>query len=175
MLLLLSALLLLPGSAVLCKHKRLPLIIFCLSNLTHPLTDLEATKKTIITTLQQEQPHYLQEFTTFFKKYDDLVHAFFDKENNASLKSHIEHMETELHILKEVCTDTKYQCIHSILQEYPHQMADLIRVLKSYIGSKNAVKLAFEVHKFKPILPEKVKKQGDVSLLFALRHRLACG
>jgi len=136
--------------------------------------DFESARKSVITCLHKEQPACIAEFNTFFKRYDALVVNFFDKKNNEPLTTHICHMETELQTLKTVCNDTRYGCINAILCTYQTHIEDLISLLKSYVGSHDSLSLAFKVRKFKMILPEHVKKRGDISLFWSLHHRLRC-
>lgn len=150
------------------------LIVLIFVGAAHASGDFESARKTIISCLNTEQPSCIAEFNTFFKRYDEMVITFFDKQNNESLKTHISYMETELQTLKSVCNNARYSCINAILCTYQAQIEDLIALLKNYVGSHDTVSLAFKVRKFKVILPEHVKKRGDISLFWSLHHRLRC-
>jgi hypothetical protein len=175
MLLVLSTQPLFANSRMLCTSKQSLVIFFLTSfSLVSAFTDAETTKKNILTTLKQEQPTAIEEFTAFFKKYDDLVLNFFDKKNKSPLKTHIGYMETELEILQKVCHDIRYQSIHPLLSNYHTHLTELITLLKNSIGSNDTLSLSLKIRKFKKILPEEVRKRGNVALFSALHHRLTC-
>lgn len=153
------------------------MVIFCIfftqaeaSN----IRDVEYIKKHIIETLKKKNPVALGEFDIFCRRYDQLVISFFDKKNNCSLQQHIQHMERELNFLRCVSEDKKFSCVLPYLKEYEGYIGELIEILKKYVGSHDALTLAFKVRKFKFLLPTPVKKRSDLSLLWALRHRLLC-
>ena len=156
------------------NHKRFFIILAFISGTVSAISDLDATRKEIIAVLHREAPTCIEEFNDFFKKYDGVVFSFFDKKNNEPLKAHIESMETELQLLQNVCNDVRYQSVHSILCEYHMHLKELVTLLRQYVGSCDTLSLAWKVRKFKVILPKTVKKQGDVSLFWALNHRLRC-
>ncbi len=156
------------------SHKLFPIIVFSFVGAAHAVGDFESARNTVLSRLSQEEPTCLKEFDSFFKRYDALVVSFFDKKNNDPLETHIEHMEKELQTLKNVCEDARYRCVNPILCNYRTHITELITLLKDYIGSHDALSLAFKVRKFKTILPEAVKQRGDISLFWSLYHRLRC-
>lgn len=138
------------------------------------IVDLETIKGEIVTVLRQEQPKYVEEFNQFFKRYDELVFKFFDQKNNDSLKTHVHDMEAEIEILKNVCADERYRSISNTLRNYHTHVAELVGVLKQFVGSRDTISLALRVRKFKPILPKTIRQRGRSSLLKSLHHRLRC-
>lgn len=150
------------------------IMVFMCSS-TDAIPDLETTRNTISAILHKELPTSVGVFDNFFKQYDERVCTFFDKRNNDSLKTHIEHMEQELYILKNICDDMHYHCIKPILTHYHMHISELITLLKEYINSHDTLSLAFKVREFKHILPHEVKQRGDISLFWSLHHRLRCG
>lgn len=140
----------------------------------YAIVDLEIIKGQIITVLRQEQPKHVEEFEHFFKKYDDLVFKFFDQKNHDSLKVHVDGMEAEIEILKNVCSDARYHSISTTLRNYQAYVAELVDVLKQFIGLRDTISLALKVRKFKPIIPKVIRQRGELSLLKSLHHRLRC-
>lgn len=145
-----------------------------LASSVYALDSIETAKATIVTLLQQKNPAALTEFSNFFKQYDQVVTAFLDKNNNESLKSHIQHMEEKLMFLQSVCNNPQFSSVHHILMSYKIHLHELINVLRAYTRSHNLFSLGFKLRNLKFLLPTKIKQRGDFALLWALHHRLTC-
>jgi hypothetical protein len=157
------------------KHLLVSSSFFIFAHTLFPLTNVTTTKHSLLTILKREQPACVEEFTTFFRKYDEVVSNFFDRKNNDPLKKHVEIMEIELQTLKKVGENEKYKSIKIILEEYYTPLRELITLLKRYSGSQDTLSLALEIRKYKPLLPESLQQQGSATLFSCLRHRLKCG
>jgi hypothetical protein len=149
----------------------LGLLMLCSNSMSSAMS-LEAGKNRIVATLRNEQPAIVAEFVNFCRQYDALVVDFFDTKNNESLGVHIGRMEAELQTLYRVCHDMRYQSVKGLLLYYYTHIAELVSLLKQYVGSYNTLSLGLKLRKFKLLLPESVKARGDFSLFCSVRHRL---
>lgn len=146
------------------------LFSFQLHSRTH---DVATSKAIIVSILYQKNPDAVPEFNHFFDKYDRSVIMFFDRKNNDSLAQHIRRMEAELQELQAVYNDERFSSVREpLIDQYEH-LSNLLVVLRRYVGSRDALSLAFKVRKFKFLLPPEVRKRGNISLYRSLRHRLA--
>lgn len=134
--------------------------------------DIEIVKSHIIQTLNNSNPKAIPLFLQFSHRYAQLVDAFFDTQNNLSLHAHIQEMDENLVLLTQIIRDPQFSSVRAILINlYPH-LVDLVDTVKGYLNSRNYLSLALAVRKFKFLLPDSIKKRGDISLLLSLRHRL---
>ena len=77
--------------------------------------------------------------------------------------------------LEDVIDAEQFASVRALLQEQRDHLDELLAVLRNYVGSHNALSLAFKVRKFKFLLPPEVKKRGNFSCIKSLRHRLIHG
>jgi len=134
--------------------------------------DIESIKKTIISTLTHANQSALAPFQILSQQYEQLVTNFFDKQNHESLKKHVSHMEKYLNVLLNVIKDPQFISVRAnLVALYPH-ISELVTMFKNSLGSKNYVSLGWKVRSFKFLLPDSIKKMGDLSLFWCLRHRI---
>jgi hypothetical protein len=142
--------------------------------LDFPSDNIEHAKIHIIRTLNNTNPRATSSFIAFSQRYEKLVTAFFDQENNLSLQAHILEMEENIDLLSHIIRDPEFISVRPILIKLYPQFVELVATLKSYINSRNYVSLALSVRKYKFLLPDSIKMRGDISILWSLRHRLRC-
>lgn len=135
---------------------------------------VEALQQTIAENLQKTAPDTLGEFQTHCQQYHELVHNFFATDNHESLSTHIHKMRNKLTTLEHVCKDRRYHSVHHLLDAQRKQVHELVTILESYKGSTNSIGLAWEVKRFKPLLPSHLRTQTNYTLWRALHHRLGC-
>lgn len=143
-------------------------------NYSHNQKNVELLRDKSIAILNKKNPKAIPEFKHLYTRYEKAVFNFFDKKDKQPLSSHVNQMEKDLIELQNICNNTEFISIKAILLNLKKDFASFMSTIKPFVGTRNYIKLALKIRKFKHLLPVALVNKGDVHLLTLIKHRLNC-
>lgn len=116
-----------------------------------------------------------------FREFKEEIHTqlrnFLDTNNKESYATHVGYMEQNARKFhKDFVENAQFACIKNLTTALHTELASLVRLLKSYVGTRSPGSLGLALANFKHLLPQKILTEvgGGLKLPGLLEYRFSC-